>query len=33
VTIVSWRYLFVIPIVFSIVITLCLVAAAWRSAE
>jgi hypothetical protein len=33
VTIVSWRYLFVIPIVFSIVITLCLVAGAWLSAE
>jgi len=32
VTIISWRYLFVIPIVFSIVITLCLAAAAWRSA-
>jgi len=33
VTIVSWRYLFVIPIVFSLVITLCLAAAAWRSAR
>ena len=31
VTILSWRYLFVIPIVFSLVITLCLTAAAWRS--
>src|SRR5438132_8485692 len=28
-TLVSWRYLFVIPIAFSIVITLCLTAAAW----
>ena len=33
VTILSWRYLFAIPIVFSIVITLCLTAAAWLSAE
>lgn len=28
-TIVSWRYLFILPIAFSIVITLCLTAAAW----
>ena len=27
----SWRYFFIIPIVFSIVITLCLTAAAWLS--
>ncbi|HEY4307656.1 MAG TPA: hypothetical protein VGM82_24490 [Gemmatimonadaceae bacterium] len=33
VTIVSWRYLFAIPMVFSSVITLCLTAAAWRSME
>lgn len=33
VTIVSWRYLFVIPIVFSAVITACLSAAAWLSAS
>ena len=33
ITVVSWRYLFVIPIVFSIVITLCLTAAAWLSAR
>ena len=33
ITVVSWRYLFVIPIAFSIVITLCLTAAAWLSAE
>jgi hypothetical protein len=32
-TLVSWRYLFVIPIAFSIVITLCLTAAAWLSAR
>ncbi len=32
ITILSWQYLFAIPIVFSIVITLCLAAAAWRSA-
>jgi hypothetical protein len=33
ITLVSWRYLFIIPIVFSIVITLCLAAAAWLSAK
>ncbi len=33
ITVVSWRYLFIIPIAFSIVITLCLTAAAWLSAE
>jgi hypothetical protein len=27
----SWRYFFLVPLVFSIVITLCLAAAAWRS--
>lgn len=31
ITFVSWRYLFVLPIVFSIVITACLTAAAWFS--
>ena len=31
ITIVSWRYLFIIPIVFSLLITLCLTAAAWLS--
>src|SRR6478735_6625747 len=30
---VSWRYLFVIPIAFSIAITVCLTAAAWLSAK
>jgi hypothetical protein len=29
VTVLSWRYFFVVPIVFSIVITVCLIAAAW----
>jgi hypothetical protein len=29
ITVVSWRYLFIIPIAFSIVITVCLTAAAW----
>ncbi len=29
ITFVSWRYLFMIPIVFSIAVTLCLTAAAW----
>jgi hypothetical protein len=33
ITAVSVRYLFVIPIAFSGVITLCLIAAAWRSAR
>src|ERR1700746_218971 len=31
ITVVSWRYLFILPIAFSIVITLCLAAAAWLS--
>lgn len=29
ITVVSWRYLFVIPVAFSIAITVCLTAAAW----
>jgi len=33
ITIVSWRYLFIIPVGFSIVITVCLTAAAWLSAK
>jgi hypothetical protein len=33
ITVVSWRFLFILPIVFSIVITLCLSAAAWLSAK
>ena len=33
ITVVSLRYLFIIPIVFSIAITLCLTAAAWLSAR
>src|SRR6476646_7645707 len=33
ITIVSWRYLFIVPIVFSTVITLGLTAAAWLSAK
>ncbi|HEY4640216.1 MAG TPA: hypothetical protein VII75_02645 [Thermoanaerobaculia bacterium] len=32
ITAISWRYLFMIPIVFSIIITACLTAAAWLSA-
>src|SRR3979409_71128 len=32
-TVVSWRYLFIVPIAFSIVITVCLTAAAWLSAK
>ena len=33
ITVVSWRFLFILPIVFSIVITVCLTAAAWLSAK
>ena len=33
VTILSWRYFFFLPIVFAIVITVCLTAAAWFSAK
>lgn len=33
VTVVSWCYLFIVPVVFSIVITGCLTVAAWRSAK
>jgi hypothetical protein len=33
VTVLSWRYLFIVPIVFSFVITVCLIAAAWLSAK
>ena len=33
ITVVSWRYLFILPIAFSMLITLCLTAAAWFSAK
>jgi hypothetical protein len=33
ITVVSWRYLFILPIAFSIAITFCLTAAAWLSAK
>ena len=33
ITVVSWRHLFVIPIAFSIAITVCLTTAAWLSAK
>src|SRR5947209_4209601 len=33
ITVVSWRYLFIIPVAFSLVITVCLTAAAWLSAK
>lgn len=33
ITVISYRYLFTIPIAFSAAITLCLTAAAWRSAK
>jgi uncharacterized membrane protein len=32
-TVLSWRYFFFLPIVFSVLITACLVAAAWLSAK
>jgi len=33
ITIISWRFLFVVPIVSSIIVTLCLTAAAWVGAR
>ena len=33
ITVLSWRYLFIVPIVFSMVITVCLTEAAWLSAK
>ncbi len=33
VTILSWKYFFVTPVVFSAIISLCLIAAAWVSAK
>jgi hypothetical protein len=33
ITVVSWKYLFAIPLAFSLLITLCLIAAAWLSAK
>jgi hypothetical protein len=33
ITFVSWRYLFLLPIIFSIVITVCLILAAWLSSR
>ena len=33
ITVVSWRYLFIIPVAFSIAITVCLTAAAWLSGK
>jgi hypothetical protein len=33
ITVVSWRFLFLIPVAFSISITVCLTAAAWLSAK
>ena len=33
ITVVSWIYLFILPVAFSIVITVCLTAGAWRSAK
>ena len=33
ITVVSWTYLFILPIVFSRVITVCLISAAWLSSK
>ena len=33
ITILSWRYFFILPIVFSFLITVCLIAATWLSAK
>jgi hypothetical protein len=33
VTLLSWRYFFITPVVFSGLVTICLIAAAWRSAR
>jgi|ERR1700719_2913824 hypothetical protein len=33
ITVVSWRYLFILPIAFSFVITICLTVATWLSAR
>jgi len=33
ITVVSWMYLFILPIVFSFVITVCLISAAWLSSK
>ena len=33
ITVVSWRYLFILPVVFSLVITVCLISAAWLSSK
>ena len=32
-TVLSWTYLFIIPLAFSVAITVCLTAAAWRSTQ
>lgn len=33
ITVLSWKYFFVLPVIFSIGTTVCLIAAAWRSAK
>jgi hypothetical protein len=33
ITVVSWRYLFILPIAFSTAITVCMTVAAWLSAK
>jgi len=33
ITVLTWRYIFIAPVIFSAVVTICLAAAAWRSAK
>jgi hypothetical protein len=33
ITVLAWKYFFILPIIFSIAVTLCLTAAAWLSAK
>ena len=33
ITVLSWKYFFIVPIIFTVVTTLCLTAAAWLSAK
>jgi hypothetical protein len=33
IAVLSWKYFFIIPIIFSIAVTLCLTAAAWLSGK
>ena len=33
ITVVSWKYLFIVPVIFSLLITVCLISAAWISSK